>query len=250
MNLDGTFLGLVAAIIPGPKEFSPSPWDNGFMKSRILIVEDDDSIADFLGITLSSRGFLVERAADGNTAVRLFKETTPDAVLLDLNLPGLDGNEVLRVIRQTSDVPVLVVSVRDEEFDKVRALELGADDYVTKPFSARELVARVKTNLRRQIKVDTENFELGDLLINWKRAEIFRNDIRVILSNQEFDFLHLLFENRDRVLTRSYLVERVWGYDFEGDERVVDTTVKRLRRKIGPTVIETVRGKGYRLLVP
>lgn len=220
------------------------------MDYKILIVEDDDSIADFLSVTLTSRGYQTRRAADGKTAVLLFDQEPPDTVLLDLNLPGLEGTEVLKHIRQTSEVPVLVVSVRDEEIDKVCALELGADDYVTKPFSARELVARIKTNLRRtRSEAPGDLTVLGTLSIDWKRADIHRDGVKVILSNQEFDFLHLLYQNRDRFLTRSYLVERVWGYDFDGDERVVDTTVKRLRRKVGPSLIETVRGKGYRLSI-
>ena len=213
---------------------------------KVLIVEDDESIADFLQITLRSQGFETSRAADGEAALELFREVMPDAVLLDLNLPRLGGNEVLRWIRQESQVPVLVVSVRDGEKDKVIALELGADDFITKPFSARELVARVRTNLRRE-SVATGLSQLGALTIDWNRAEVFRDGVKVILSRQEFDFLRLLHENRHRVLTRSFLVERVWGYDFDGDDRVVDTAVKRLRRKIGSRLIETVRGRGYRL---
>lgn len=219
--------------------------------SRILIVEDDESIADFLTATLISRGFEVSRAADGPTALTLFEKMHPKAVLLDLNLPRLEGTEVLKRIRQTSEVPVLVVSVRDEEIDKICALELGADDYITKPFSARELVARLKSNLRRNnSKKEDPLTKLDNLVIDWNRAEIHRDGVRVILSSQEFDFLSLLYQNRERFLLRSFIVEKIWGYDFEGDDRVVDTTVKRLRRKIGASVIETVRGKGYRLSLP
>lgn len=218
------------------------------MKRRILIVEDDESIADFLTATLSSRGFEVGWASDGRTALILFENLRPDAVLLDLNLPGLEGTEVLKSIRKTSEVPVLVVSVRDEEVDKICTLELGADDYITKPFSARELMARIKTNLRRSGgSTESDLTDLGELTVDWKRAEISCRGVRVVLSNQEFDLLYLLFQNRDRFLTRGYLIEKIWGYDFEGDERAVDTAVKRLRRKVGDTVIETVRGKGYRL---
>lgn len=220
------------------------------MSHKILIVEDDESIADFLRATLSSRGFQVNWAADGPRGIHLFDQDRPHAVLLDLNLPGLEGTEVLKHIRKTSQVPVLVVSVRDEEVDKVCALELGADDYVTKPFSARELVARIKTNLRRNGIAPDSRTTLGELSIDWKRAEVLKSGVKVVLSNQEFDFLHLLYQHKDMVLTRSHLIERVWGYDFDGDERVVDTTVKRLRRKIGPTIIETVRGKGYRISIP
>ena len=213
---------------------------------KVLIVEDDESIADFLQITLRSQGFETHWAADGQAAIDIFRDVLPDAVLLDLNLPKLEGTEVLRWIRQESQVPVLVVSVRDGEKDKVVALELGADDFITKPFSARELVARIRTNLRRE-SVATGLSQLGSLTIDWNRAEVSRDGAKVILSRQEFDFLRLLHENRHRVLTRSFLVERVWGYDFDGEDRVVDTAVKRLRRKIGPRLIETVRGRGYRL---
>lgn len=215
--------------------------------AKILIIEDDDSIADFLQVTLRSRGFEVAHVADGSQALRVFTEFSPDAVLLDLNLPGLEGTEILKHIRKNSETPVLVVSVRNDEVDKVCALELGADDYITKPFSARELVARIKTNLRTRPKVPSL-FQWGDLSIDWKRAELFKAEVRVLLSSQEFALLQLLYENRDRVLTRSFLVERVWGYDYEGDDRVVDTTIKRLRRKTHAHLIETVRGRGYRLV--
>lgn len=217
---------------------------------KILIVEDDDSIADFLGVTLRSNGFETHWASDGEKALDLFREVAPDAVLLDLNLPKLEGGEVLRWIRQESQVPVIVVSVRDDERDKVALLELGADDFVTKPFSARELVARIRTNLRHKVVAEAGRTGVGELSIDFHRAEVFRKGVKVILSRQEFEFLRLLHENRHRVLSRSFLVERVWGYDFDGDERVVDTAVKRLRRKVGAGLIETVRGRGYRMQSP
>lgn len=213
--------------------------------AKIFLIEDDDSIADFLTVTLESRGFEVARADNGLEALQRFPHERPDAVLLDLNLPGLEGTEVLKEIRAASDVPVLIVSVRNDEVDKVCTLESGADDYITKPFSARELIARIRTNLRGVSPVD-ETFQHEGLEINWKRAEVFRDGAKVILSKQEFQFLHFLYQNRDRALTRSHLIERLWGYDFNGEERVVDTTVKRLRRKVGPRYIETVRGLGYR----
>lgn len=214
-------------------------------KAKILIVEDDDSIADFLNVTLQSKGFEVARASDGLIAIKRFEEVRPDAVLLDLNLPGLEGTEILRHIRTVSEVPVLVVSVRNDELDKVGTLELGADDYITKPFSARELVARIRTNLRTKRTAEAR-YQTGELEIDWKRAEVFRAGVRVVLSRQEFEFLYFLYRNKDRALSRSHLVERIWGHDFEGEDRVVDTTVKRLRRKLGAKYIETVRGLGYR----
>ncbi|MGE0492335.1 MAG: response regulator transcription factor [Vulcanimicrobiota bacterium] len=215
------------------------------MHEKILVVEDEASIADFLQVNLSKEGFSVVWARDGLEAVELFGQHSPDLVLLDMMLPGLTGLDVLKRIRHHSEAPVLVVSVRDDEVDKVCALEMGADDYVTKPFSARELVARIRANLR--VGRGQQRVRLADLEIDFRRAELFRDGVRIFLSAREFETLHLLYQNRDRVLTRDFFLERVWGYDYEGDPRVVDTTVKRLRRKIGADLVETVRGLGYRL---
>lgn len=221
------------------------------MSQSVLLVEDEDSIADFQTVLLSREGYTVHRASDGKLAVQLFDAHRPDVVLLDLRLPGLGGLDVLREIRKMCEhTPVVVVSVKDDEAEKVAALELGADDYVTKPFAPRELVARVRARLRHQARsesLQSHTSTLGELEVDWHRAELTRRGVKIFLTAKEFELLRLLFDNRDRVMTRELVVERVWGYDFEGDERVVDTTVKRLRKKVGGRLIETVRGLGYRL---
>lgn len=221
------------------------------MGQSVLLVEDEDSIADFQRVLLSREGYKVHRATDGRKAVDLFRAHRPDVVLLDLRLPGLGGLDVLREIRKMCETtPVVVVSVKDDESEKVCALELGADDYVTKPFAPRELVARVRARLRQKGKsesLQSHSSTLGELEVDWHRAELTRAGVKIFLTAREFELLRLLFDNRDRVMSRDLVIERVWGYDFEGDERVVDTTVKRLRKKVGGRLIETVRGLGYRL---
>lgn len=213
----------------------------------VLIIEDDPSIAELLTVALEQDGFRSLWAGDGRTGLDLFYREQPSAVLLDMRLPRLSGLEVLRELRRSSEVPVLILSVKDQESDKVAGLELGADDYVTKPFSPRELMARLRRNLRKGKLTQTT---MGPLRIDWQRADVFRDDVRLLLTAREFELLRVLYENRERILERDSLLEKVWGYDFEGDSRVVDTTVKRLRGKVGPDLIETVRGLGYRLAVP
>lgn len=213
----------------------------------ILIIEDDPSIAELLTVALEHDGFRSLHAGDGRLGLELFFHHRPDAVLLDLRLPRLSGLEVLREIRKNSEIPVLILSVKDQESDKVAGLELGADDYVTKPFSPRELMARLRRNLRKG-KL-TQN-QWGRIRVDWQRADVFRDEVRLMLTAREFELLRVLFENRERILERESLLEKVWGYDFEGDSRVVDTTIKRLRSKIGPELIETVRGLGYRIALP
>jgi len=213
----------------------------------ILIIEDDPSIAELLTVALEQDGFRSLHAGDGRLGLELFFHHRPDAVLLDLRLPRLSGLEVLREIRKNSEIPVLILSVKDQESDKVAGLELGADDYVTKPFSPRELMARLRRNLRKGKLTPTQ---LGPIRVDWQRADVFRDEVRLMLTAREFELLRVLFENRERILERESLLEKVWGYDFEGDSRVVDTTIKRLRSKVGPEFIETVRGLGYRLALP
>ncbi len=217
------------------------------MRETVLIVEDDESIAEFLTVTLSGEGYRVVLARDGREAVERFELEKPDAVLLDMMLPRLSGLEVLRTLRRSSETPILIVSVKDSESDKVSTLELGADDYITKPFSPRELVARLRTNLRKrggEVRV-----RLGEIEIDWQRADVYRSGVRIILTAREFEVLRVLYDHRERVLGRESLLEKVWGFDFEGEDRVVDTTIKRLRKKVGPELVETVRGLGYRLSV-
>lgn len=217
------------------------------MRETVLVVEDDESIAEFLTVTLSGEGYRVVLARDGREAVERFELEKPDAVLLDMMLPRLSGLDVLRTLRRSSETPILIVSVKDSESDKVSTLELGADDYITKPFSPRELVARLRTNLRKrggEVRV-----RLGDIEIDWQRADVYRSGVRIILTARELEVLRVLYDHRERVLGRESLLEKVWGFDFEGEDRVVDTTIKRLRKKVGSELVETVRGLGYRLSV-
>jgi two-component system response regulator VicR len=216
------------------------------VRETVLVVEDDESIAEFLTVTLSREGYKVVCARDGREAVDRFELDKPDAVLLDMNLPRLSGLDVLRVIRRNSETPVLIVSVKDSETDKVSTLELGADDYITKPFSPRELVARLRTNLRKRSSGELR-VRLGDVEIDWQRADVYKSGVRIILTAREFEVLRVLYDHRERVLARDSLLEKVWGFDFDGEDRVVDTTIKRLRKKVGPEIVETVRGLGYRL---
>lgn len=214
------------------------------VQDTVLIIEDDPSIAELLALALEQEGFLSLWASDGRLGLDMFLQERPVAVLLDLRLPRLSGLEVLREMRRVSEIPVLIMSVKDQEADKVAGLELGADDYVTKPFSPRELMARLRRNLRKGKLTQTQ---LGGLLVDWQRADVFRDGARLLLTAREFELLRVLYENRERILERDALLEKVWGYDYDGDERVVDTTIKRLRRKVGQDLIETVRGLGYRL---
>ena len=216
-------------------------------RQTVLIVEDDPSIAELLTVTLEQEGFRCRWASDGRSGLEMFHQEHPCAVLLDMRLPRLSGLEVLREMRRNSEIPVLILSVKDQESDKVAGLELGADDYVTKPFSPRELMARLRRNLRKGKLTQTH---IGSLRVDWQRADVFREDVRLLLTAREFELLRVLYENRERILERDSLLEKVWGYDFEGDSRVVDTTVKRLRSKVGQDLIETVRGLGYRLALP
>ncbi len=216
------------------------------MRETVLVVEDDESIAEFLTVTLAREGYQVVVARDGREAVERFEGDKPDAVLLDMNLPRMSGLDVLRVIRRNSETPVLIVSVKDGETDKVSTLELGADDYITKPFSPRELVARLRTNLRKRSTGELR-VKLGDVEIDWQRADVYKSGVRIILTAREFEVLRVLYDHRERVLARDSLLEKVWGFDFDGEDRVVDTTIKRLRKKVGSEIVETVRGLGYRL---
>jgi len=222
------------------------------MAERILIVEDDPRLAEMLSEYLGGAGFRVSAAADGAAASRKLAETVFDAVVLDLMLPDIDGIEVTKRIRQTSDVPILMLTARDEDVDKIIGLEVGADDYLTKPFNPRELVARVKSVLRRATsdrRID-EGDELrhGDLVINSGRREVLVGEEEIQLAPKEFDLLWELLDHRGIVLTRDQLLERVWGYTFAGDTRTVDVHVRQIRRKLGDaSPIVTVWGVGYKV---
>ena len=220
--------------------------------TRVLVVEDEESYSDALAYMLRKEGYEVAIAADGNAALAEFDRNGADIVLLDLMLPGIPGTEVCRTIRQTSNVPVIMVSAKDDEVDKVVGLELGADDYMTKPFNPRELVARVKAILRRY---DSGNrpkntLAVGNLTVDKARREVKIGDDMLNLRTKEFDLLVAFAENPGIALTRDQLLESVWGYDSAGETRTVDVHVQHLRSKLnGAGVqIETLRGVGYKLL--
>jgi two-component system, OmpR family, alkaline phosphatase synthesis response regulator PhoP len=220
--------------------------------STILVVEDESSIASFVSLYLKNAGFQVRTAATGREALQQVASETPGLVVLDLMLPDIDGIEVCKRIRQTSDLPILMLTARDEDVDKIIGLEVGADDYLTKPFNPRELVARVKSILRRAAperrEHQTEVISHGDLTIDAGRREVRVGEDEVQLAPKEFDLLWELLDHRGLVLTRDQLLERVWGYTFAGDTRTVDVHVRQLRRKLGDaSPIVTVWGVGYKV---
>jgi DNA-binding response OmpR family regulator len=218
----------------------------------ILIVEDEPSIASFVAMYLKRAGFAVRVAVTGENAIEQAVAEAPSLIVLDLMLPDLDGIDVCRRVRQRSDVPILMLTARDDDIDKIIGLEVGADDYLTKPFNPRELVARVKSILRRAApaREERESAQLrhGDLLIDAGRREVHVGDEEIQLAPKEFDLLWELLDHRGLVLTRDQLLERVWGYTFAGDTRTVDVHVRQLRRKLGDaSPIVTVWGVGYKV---
>ena len=222
--------------------------------TRVLVVEDEESYSDALAYLLRKEGYEVSIAATGPDALTEFDRAGADIVLLDLMLPGLPGTEVCRRIRQVSNVPVIMVSAKDDEVDKVVGLELGADDYVTKPYSPRELVARIRAVLRRGVEPepDTTTLELGKVRMDVDRHVVTLDGEEVRLPLKEFELLEMFLRNPGRVLTRGQLIDRVWGSDYVGDTKTLDVHVKRLRAKLEPdpahpTMLTTVRGLGYKL---
>ena len=228
---------------------------------KILIIDDDKPISDIIKFNLNKEGYETITAFDGREALKKFEEESPDLIILDLMLPELDGLEVAKEVRKTSHIPIIMLSAKDSEFDKVIGLEIGADDYVTKPFSNRELLARVKAHLRR-----TENIEsaVAEENASTTGSEIVIGDLEILpdafvaqkrgedieLTHREFELLHHLATHMGQVMTREYLLETVWGYDYFGDVRTVDVTIRRLREKIEdtpsrPEYILTRRGVGY-----
>lgn len=224
---------------------------------KILVVDDERPISDIIKFNLNKEGFQVFTAFDGEEALEVFREEKPDLILLDLMLPKIDGLEVAREIRKTSEVPIIMVSAKDSEFDKVIGLELGADDYVTKPFSNRELLARIKANLRRSNATISEpsanekqELVIGKLRINPAHYAAYKDDKQLDLTHREFELLYFLAQHLGEVITRENLLETVWGYDYFGDVRTVDVTVRRLREKVEdtpsrPEYVSTRRGVGY-----
>ena len=225
------------------------------MNQRILIVDDEPAVSDLLAYNLRKAHYEVLIAADGREALHLAREKTPDLILLDLMIPEVDGLDVCRELRKTSDVPIIMITARGEEIDRVVGLELGADDYVTKPFSVRELMARIKAVLRRSESDNKEPPSMlhgpGNLQMDLDARTVSAGEKLLNLTRLEFDLLYHLLSNAERVLTRERLLEQVWGYDFAGDTRAVDSAVKRLRAKLreasaNADAIEAVRGVGYR----
>jgi len=225
------------------------------MALRILVVDDDTALAEMIGLVLEADGFEVALCADGTGAVAAFRDTRPDLILLDLMLPGIDGIEVCRRIRAESDVPIIMLTARSDTPDVVEGLEAGADDYVPKPFKTQELVARIKTRLRRTDTVPSEHLLIADVTIDVAGHEVRRGEQPIVLTPLEFDLLVALARKPWQVFSREVLLEQVWGYRHAADTRLVNVHVQRLRAKIEkdperPEVVVTVRGVGYRAGAP
>ncbi len=225
------------------------------MAARILIVDDEPPIVDVLSYNLKRAHYEVLVARDGEQALTQARQMQPDLIILDLMLPGLDGLEVCRILRREWDVPIIMLTARDAEVDRVVGLELGADDYVVKPFSVRELMARVKNVLRRTaptvVETPQEIIRVGVLEVDAARHEARLGEVVLALTILEFKLLHVLARHAGRVLSREQLLEQVWGYDYHGDLRVVDAVLKRLRTKLREAmpdvdILVTVRGVGYK----
>jgi two-component system, OmpR family, response regulator RegX3 len=224
---------------------------------KLLLVEDEKSIAEGLAITLEAEGFQVAWVKDGLEAIPAWERLRPDLVVLDLMLPGMSGTEICRALRSRSDVPIIMLTAREAEVDRVVGLELGADDYVTKPFSTRELVARIKAILRRAPLIDLSGEELP-IEVAGVRLDRARHEVRVDgdlvdLPPKEFELLAYLLENAGRVLTRGQLIDEIWGSDYVGDTKTLDVHIRRLRTRLeddpkDPHRIRTVRGVGYRFV--
>jgi two-component system response regulator RegX3 len=224
--------------------------------ARILVVEDEETLAEAISFLLSKEGFDVAVASTGPDAIDSFDKSGADLILLDLMLPGLSGTEVCRQIRTKSSVPIIMLTAKDSEIDKVVGLELGADDYVTKPYSSRELIARIRAVLRRgeiqDAGTDETTLEVGPVRMDTDRHIITVNGEVVAIPLKEFELLEYLMRNAGRVLTRIQLIDRVWGSDYVGDTKTLDVHIKRLRAKIekdpaNPEFIQTVRGMGYKM---
>lgn len=230
---------------------------------KILVVDDEKPISDIIKFNLEKEGYEVVTAFDGEEALEKVEEENPDLLVLDIMLPKIDGLEVVREVRKTYNMPIIMATAKETEIDKVLGLELGADDYVTKPFSNRELVARVKANLRRQTATqnvepaekETNDITIGDITIHPDAYYVTKNDEIIELTHREFELLHYLARHVGQVMTREHLLEEVWDFDYLGDVRTVDVTIRRLREKVEdnpshPNYIITRRGVGYYLRNP
>ena len=230
------------------------------MIHRILVVDDEPAVTDLLAYNLRKAHYDVLTAADGRAAIQIAQQSKPDLILLDLMIPEIDGLDVCRELRKSSEVPIIMITARGEEIDRVVGLEIGADDYVTKPFSVRELMARIKAVLRRAqndgVEKEPSTFLRGpgNLMMDVERRAVTIGETTIELTRLEFDLLHRLLINSGRVLTRERLLEQAWGYEYIGDTRAVDSAVKRLRaklREVSPEAdcIESIRGVGYRIQI-
>ena len=221
---------------------------------RILVVEDEFKTADYLRKGLSESGYLVEVALNGLDGQHLIQESEFDLIILDVMLPGIDGWQLLQIVRRNAQTPVLFLTARDAVEDRVKGLELGADDYLVKPFSYAELLARVRTLLRRGPPREVEHFKVADLELDLLRRRVSRNGERLTLTNKEFALLHLLLSREGEVLSRAQIASQVWQMNFDSDTNVVDVAIRRLRAKVDdpyqPKLIHTVRGMGYLLEAP
>jgi two-component system response regulator RegX3 len=226
--------------------------------TTVLVVEDEKSLREPLVFLLEKEGFIVHEAEDGPAALVQFEKFNPDIILLDLMLPGLSGTDVCREIRTTSSVPIIMLTAKDGEVDKVVGLEIGADDYMTKPYSTRELLARMKAVLRRgsspSVSVTPSVLEAGPVRLDAERHKVSVNGTAVSLPLKEFELLEYLMDNVNRVLTRGQIIDRVWGSNYYGDTKTLDVHIKRIRAKIeedptNPTLVVTVRGLGYKFEV-
>ncbi|ANF26378.1 heavy metal response regulator transcription factor [Stutzerimonas stutzeri] len=221
---------------------------------RILVVEDEFKTADYLRKGLSESGYLVEVAVNGLDGQHLIQESEFDLIILDVMLPGIDGWQLLQIVRRKAQTPVLFLTARDAVEDRVKGLELGADDYLVKPFSYAELLARVRTLLRRGPPREVEQFKVADLELDLLRRRVTRQGERLTLTNKEFALLHLLLSREGEVLSRAQIASQVWQMNFDSDTNVVDVAIRRLRAKVDdpyqPKLIHTVRGMGYLLEAP
>lgn len=224
-------------------------------EEKIIIVDDEEHIRELLKFNLENSGYSTIYADNGIDALKLIKSERPQLILLDLMIPGMDGYDVCKEVRKDTNIsttPIIMITAKGEEFDKVLGLELGADDYITKPFSIREILARIKAVLRRtSVQNIDESYKFGNIIIDFEKHEVIKDNFKVELTLKEFELLEILIKNKGRVLTRDFLLDKIWGYEYVGETRTVDVHIRHLRQKIeendkSPRYIETIRGVGYR----
>lgn len=224
-------------------------------EEKILIVDDEENILELIKFNLQALGYEVLTLNNGSDALNVIRQEKPKLVLLDLMLPGMDGYDICKEIRKDSSIsyiPVIMITAKGEELDKILGLELGADDYVSKPFSVRELLARVKAVLRRtSTQVIESSYKFGEISIDFQKHEVLKSSKKIDLTLKEFELLEILIKNKGRVMTRDFLLDKIWGYEYVGETRTVDVHIRHLRQKIeeddkSPKFIETIRGIGYR----